>query len=70
MYSCMPHHHGKTAGPFCSKFCEHINLGPQIFFELALDDLDFRKKFGVEGAWDEIGWGGEGEEWGGAGRGF
>ena len=53
-------------GPICPKFYTQIHLGPEIvnvfvFFERALNDMDFKKKFGVKGAWDGIVWGREGE---------
>ena len=28
----MSHHHGKTAGQVCSKFCTQIRLGPEMDF--------------------------------------
>ena len=47
----MSHHHGKTAGPICPKFCTQIHLGPGMFFNFFLLDQAF----------DGIEWGGKGE---------
>ena len=67
VYVCMSHHHGKTAGLICPKFCTQIHLGSDFcyyFMERAFDDMDFKNIyffyifFGVEGARDGIGWGG------------
>ena len=52
----MSHHHGKTAGQICTRFCTQIHLGPEVFFIIFL----------LERTLDEIGWEGEGE---GEGRG-
>ena len=68
MYN-MSHHHDKTAGPICPKFCTQIHLGPEMFIFVCFFD-GFKKKmlnifFGVEGALDGIGWDEKGRRGGG-----